>query len=169
MQSETIYLTGFMGSGKSYTGVRLARRLGIPFVDLDAEIEQMAGCTISEIFSRDGEVSFREVERDILRRFGRESGCVLSTGGGAPCFHDNMDWMNGEGTTVFLDPPLSVLLTRLEAGRDHRPLLQTGEALAAFVAGKLASRRADYEKAKIQLRLADPEADVARLLVDLLR
>jgi shikimate kinase len=163
--TQRIFLTGFMGSGKSHTGERLAGLLGLPFIDLDAEIEGRTGQTITDIFAGRGEAAFRELERDTLHEVaGQTDAFVLSTGGGAPCFHDNMRWMNEQGTTVFLDPPLSVLLGRLEAGREHRPLLQNTDELATFVTQKLAFRRPDYEKAKIQLCLADPTADVARLL-----
>ncbi|MEM9525660.1 MAG: shikimate kinase [Bacteroidota bacterium] len=159
-----IFLTGFMGAGKSYTGRRLATLLDVAFIDLDERIEDNAGKTINAIFSEQGEVAFRELEAEILRSLQAEIPGVVATGGGAPCYHDNMDWMNANGTTVFLDPPISILVQRLEAGRAHRPLLQTADELAAFVQKKLESRRADYEKAKIHLQPTDPEVDVARLL-----
>ncbi|TXF91730.1 shikimate kinase [Neolewinella aurantiaca] len=165
---KTIYLTGFMGSGKSHTGKLLAERLGLPFIDLDAVIETTAGKTISEIFAEEGESAFRELETSSLRATANDPPGVVSTGGGAPCFNDNMDWMNRHGVTVFLDPPVGVLLQRLETGRDHRPLLQPAQELGAFITRKLASRRPQYEKAQIQLSLADPNAEVERLLVRLL-
>ncbi|MEM9258298.1 MAG: shikimate kinase [Bacteroidota bacterium] len=159
-----IFLTGFMGAGKSYTGRRLASLLDVAFIDLDERIEVTAGTTINTIFADQGEQVFRQLEADTLRSLQTEIPGVVATGGGAPCYHDNMDWMNANGTTVFLDPPLSILVQRLEAGRSHRPLLHTADELAAFVQNKLESRRSDYEKAKIHLRPTDPEADVARLL-----
>lgn len=165
---KTIYLTGFMGSGKSYTGQRLAERLGIPFLDLDAAIETAAGKTISEIFADDGEDIFRTLETAALRQTADLPTTVVSTGGGAPCFNKNMDWMNLHGLTVFLDPPISVLLERLEVGRAHRPVLQPAKELRTFITKKLASRRHHYEKAQIQVVLADPNAEVGRLLVGLL-
>lgn len=162
-----IYLTGFMGSGKSFTGRQLAELLHLPFIDLDDRIEAAAGKTISEIFEQDGEPAFRIIERDALRATATED-AVIATGGGAPCFHDGMDWMNTHGATVFLDPPLSVLLPRLEAGRAHRPLLQDAASFAEDIAARLAIRRPVYEKARIHLRPTDPKADVARLLYDYL-
>ncbi len=158
-----------MGSGKSYTGKRLAEVLGLPFLDLDEAIERSAGKTISRIFAEDGEAAFRALETQTLRETANLPPTVVSTGGGAPCFNGNMDWMNQHGTTVFLDPPIRVLLERLEIGRDHRPLLQPAKELETFITNKLASRRADYEKAQVQLVLADPEAEVERLLERLLR
>lgn len=163
----TIYLTGFMGSGKSYAGIRLAERLGLPFTDLDAEIERTAGKTINDVFAQDGESTFRKLEAKTLRATAQAPVGVVATGGGAPCFHDGMAWMNEHGTTVFLDPPLNVLLARLEEGRAHRPLLQTGAALETFVVEKLAVRRPVYEQAQIQITVTDPGVDLIELLVDL--
>lgn len=165
---KRIYLTGFMGSGKTHTGRLLATGLGLPFLDLDEVIEAAAGKSISEIFADEGEDAFRELEAEALRRTAALPPSLVSTGGGAPCFHGNMDWMNRNGLTVFLDPPLGVLLQRLETGRAHRPVLQPAGELASFVAQKLASRRHYYEKAEIQLVLADPNAEVERLLMRLL-
>jgi shikimate kinase len=162
-----IYLTGFMGCGKSYAGVRLAERLGLSFVDLDAEIERSAGKTISDIFADDGETAFRALEAETLRATAAGPASVVATGGGAPCYHGGMAWMNEHGLTVFLDPPLAVLLARLEAGRTHRPLLQTGAALETFVVEKLAARRTVYEQARIQVTVSDPAIDLIDLLTDL--
>ncbi len=165
---KTIYLTGFMGCGKSYTGQRLATALSLPFLDLDEAIERSTGKTISQIFTDDGEAAFRDLETATLRQTAELGATVVSTGGGAPCFNDNMDWMNAHGVTVFLDPPVSVLLQRLELGRAHRPVLQPAQELETFITNKLAARRGDYEKAQIQLALADPEAEVGRVLAKLL-
>lgn len=158
-----------MGSGKSFVGSRLATELGVPFIDLDAEIEATAGKTISAIFADAGEAEFRRLETETLRATAARPAFVLATGGGAPCFHNNMAWMNANGTTVFLDPDLEVLVARLEAGREHRPLLQSGMALRKLVADKLAARRPVYEQAAI--RLSGPEADgaVEGVLLDRLK
>lgn len=165
---KTIYLTGFMGSGKSHTGHRLAELLGLPFLDLDAAIEAGAGKTISEIFAADGQDAFRALETATLHQTAKLPVAVVSTGGGTPCFKDNMEWMNHRGLTVFLDPPVSVLVERLKNDRAHRPLLRAAEQLEAFITQKLASRRHHYEKAQIQLTITDPNAEVERLLVRLL-
>ncbi|WP_020571828.1 shikimate kinase [Neolewinella persica] len=155
-----------MGCGKSYVGSRLAIELGVPFIDLDAEIEGTAGKSISAIFAEAGEAAFRRLETEALRATAALPAFVLATGGGAPCFHDNMAWMNANGTTVFLDPDLEVLLDRLEAGRDHRPLLQSGTALRKLVVDKLADRRPIYEQAAIHLHGPEADGDVACTLVN---
>lgn len=153
-----------MGSGKSHTGKHLAELLRFDFLDLDAEIERAAGKTISEIFASEGEKTFRQTEHEVLLSTANRRNTVIATGGGAPCFHNGMNWMNAHGTTVFQDPPLSVLITRLTAGREHRPLLQSVSELEADIAARLAARRPTYEKAQIHLRPTDPNTDVARLL-----
>jgi shikimate kinase len=155
-----------MGSGKSYVGSRLATELGLPFIDLDAEIEAKAGKPITAIFAEDGEAVFRRLETEALRGTAAHPAFVLATGGGAPCFHDNMAWMNANGITVFLDPDLEVLLTRLEAGRDHRPVLQSGTALRQLVVEKLADRRPIYEQAAIHLSGSEADGAVECTLMD---
>lgn len=165
---SSIFLTGFMGSGKSYTGTRLARLLGVPFIDLDERIESTVGKTITDIFADEGEAAFREHERQALRACLTQTPAVVATGGGAPCFHDGMAVMNDHGLTVFIDPVTDVLLQRLRAGRDHRPLLQSQDDFQKGVLQRLASRRPVYEKAQLQLRVTDPNADLARYLFDYL-
>ena len=157
-----------MGSGKSYVGARLALLLGLPFIDLDERIESAAGKSISAIFANEGEGMFREYERQALRACEKMEAAVIATGGGTPCFHEGMDWMNAHGITVFLDPTLSILLARLEHGREHRPLLQTQEAFRENITRRLDARRPIYEKAQLQLRVTDPKADVARYLYEYL-
>lgn len=154
-----------MGSGKSWTGRLLAARLGLPFLDLDDVIEQTAGKSISDIFAEDGEAAFRRLETEALRATATEPALIISTGGGAPCFHDNMAWMNANGITVFLDPDPAILLSRLSAGRAHRPLLQSEEALSQLIAEKMALRRPVYEQAKLQLKGIQAEGDVAEAIV----
>lgn len=161
-----IYLTGFMGSGKSYTGKLLAEKLGLNFVDLDTKIEAAAGRTVSEIFATSGEEAFRKLEAEALRDNETE-GAVVATGGGAPCFHRNMEYMNEAGLTVFLDPSLDILVQRLEAGRDHRPLLQQEETLQTIIEKKLAARRPIYEQAQVQVTYDDPQFDVVAFLTKL--
>lgn len=157
-----------MGSGKSFTGQALAALLEVPFIDLDDRIESAAGKTITAIFSEEGSEVFREYERQALRACAQGETAIIATGGGAPCFHDGIDWMNEHGITVFLDPTLDILFGRLASGRDHRPLLQTQEAFTENVTNRLAARRPTYEKAHLQLRITDPNAKVARYLYDYL-
>lgn len=109
-----IFLVGLPGSGKTTLGRQLAKRLNISFLDLDAEIEKAEQAVISEIFSRKGEDYFRKAEADRLQKLGdSKENFVLSTGGGAPCFFNNMKKMNAAGKTIFLDVPTAEIMNRL--------------------------------------------------------
>lgn len=148
-----MYLVGFMGSGKSFWGRQLAARLGCSFIDLDAMIELETGLSISEIFATKGEGTFRTIEADCLRKIDLGTKPVVATGGGTPCFFDNMEWMNHHGLTIFLDVPVPVLADRLRTDTAPRPLLDglEGEALTNLIASRLAARRSFYEQARLIL------------------
>ena len=141
-----IYLTGFMGCGKSSFGKRLAKKLDYPFVDLDEEIELIADKKLEEIFDFEGEIAFRNIEREALFATTVHKNAVIATGGGTPCFKDNMDFMNAWGVTVYLRlSPLSIA-HRLEQAKRVRPLVKglKGDELLAFVKSKLAEREKWY-------------------------
>ncbi|MEO1051240.1 MAG: shikimate kinase [Bacteroidota bacterium] len=109
-----IFLVGMPGSGKSTLGRQVADHFKFSFFDLDAVIEQSEGLTIPQIFERHGEVYFRSVESQCLRNVtSQEDRFVIATGGGAPCFHDNMNFINNEGLSVFLDVSVPELVKRL--------------------------------------------------------
>ncbi len=147
-----IYLIGYMGSGKSTVGRRLASRLGCPFIDLDACIEQREGKTVAEIFATHGEEYFREKERDCLREVSENTGnAVISVGGGTPCFFDNMDYMNARGVTVYLKLSPAALLSRLRPGLAKRPLLagKNEQELLEYIGENLAKRECYYSRAQI--------------------
>jgi len=147
---KTCFLIGFMGSGKTYQGTRLAKRLGVPFVDLDERIETHEGRTIPKIFEQQGEAAFRRLERRYLHELEHEAPCVVATGGGTPCFFDNMDWMNAHGITVFLKTPVPVLAARLRADPGVRPLLANvpEDQLENYIARLLEQRAPYYLMAK---------------------
>ncbi len=119
-----IFLIGMPGSGKTTLGKLLAEKLELSFVDLDAEIEKSERQTINQIFENRKENYFREVESTMLKEFCNSSeSFVMSTGGGAPCFHNNMSLMNNSGKTIFLDVPAKEIGDRLElTGLTERPL-----------------------------------------------
>ena len=98
-----IFLTGYMGAGKTTLGKAFARELNIPFIDLDWYIEERFHKSIRELFIERGEASFRELERTMLHEVAEFENVIISTGGGTPCFFDNMEYMNDNGQTVFLD------------------------------------------------------------------
>jgi len=151
LPGRPIYLIGFMGSGKTTAGKKLASLLGSDFIDLDRKIEEEARMTIPEIFSLHGEAWFRKAESDILRRPELEAGAVISTGGGAPCHADNMSYMLDTGLTVYLKLTAAQLVSRLSNAREERPLLNgmNGEELLGFITDKLAERERWYSQAEI--------------------
>lgn len=165
-----IYLVGFMGSGKTFTGKRLAESLGFSFADLDDLIKEDAGQSISGIFAANGEAYFRRLERRALHRTGDMENTVISTGGGAPCYFDNMEWMNAHGITVFLDTPAEMLATRLLPERAHRPLLQPydEDTLADFIQSKLSERMYFYGQAAIVYPQRELTGDVAGELLKII-
>ncbi len=125
-RDASILLTGFMGTGKSAVGRRVAARLGRPFVDMDAEIEKRAGRTIAAIFAEDGEPAFRALERALARELASRSGLVVAAGGGAVLDPRNVADFMRAGLLVCLDARPEVILARL-AGERHRPLLETAD------------------------------------------
>lgn len=157
-----------MGSGKSYWGHRLANELGYKFVDLDQRIEKGEGCSISEVFAKRGEFIFRALEGSYLRiLLDQEDPMIVATGGGAPCFFDNMAFMNRNGCTIWLDIPPSVLTKRLLPERAHRPLLANiaPEMLEAFISERLDARRDWYAMAQVRLDWTMDDSDFMNKLV----
>ncbi|UEG53147.1 shikimate kinase [Mucilaginibacter daejeonensis] len=146
-----IFLIGYMGSGKTTLGRKLASRLNYDFIDLDHALEEQAGMTIAEYFSSFGETAFRVAESEILRQTAYPENVIISTGGGAPCFFDNMDWMNANGTTLYIKLSPKTLADRLEHGKEARPILRDkhGDELVAFIAEKLTEREPFYTRAKV--------------------
>lgn len=146
-----IYLTGFMGSGKTHVGKHLATKLQRPFIDLDHEIERVENRDIPTIFKMEGEDYFRKIEQQILKSTINHPNAIISCGGGTPVFFDNMEWMNTNGLTIFLDTSVDILVRRLRQEPQHRPLLQSKntEELATYISKKLEERRPFYEEASI--------------------
>lgn len=146
-----IYLVGFMGSGKSSAGKRIASLLGYGFTDLDTLIEQGAGMSVTNIFSRYGEDWFREREREVLHHTVELDDYVIACGGGTPCYYDNMEFMKREGRTCYLEMEASQLASRLRSSGAKRPLIKdiAENELVPWIENKLAGRRGFYELAEI--------------------
>ena len=122
---KSVVLVGMMGAGKSWVGRRLAARLGVPFIDADAEIEAAAGCSIEDIFELHGESEFREGERRVIARLLDGPPSVLATGGGAFMNSETRDKIRQCATSVWLRTDIETLLKRV-ARRNDRPLLKDG-------------------------------------------
>ena len=169
---RSLYLVGMMGSGKTSTGRPLAERLGYGFVDADAVIEQAAGCSIPEIFERDGEAGFRSLESQVLNAISQRHSLVVATGGGVVTRPENWGLLHS-GIVIWLDVVSEQLLQRLKADSTVRPLLQNDDPEAALNA-LLNERRPLYAEADLTVVINDetPEtvADgILQLLPSLLK
>ena len=161
---KIIYVIGFMGSGKSTVGKKLASALSLPFIDLDRKIEETAGKTIPQIFSQDGEEVFRRTESEVLRSVNPQEGIIVSTGGGTPCHGTNMDYMHETGLTVYLKMTPDQLAFRLLESTTVRPLIKniSDEDLPGFIQKSLSVRQKWYERADIIIE--GISLDINRLL-----
>ena len=145
-----IFLVGFMGSGKTTIGRRIAERIGFEFVDTDRFIEMRHGLSVTEIFARQGEPAFREMERNILSDLQKFDYAVISTGGGLPCYGDNMNVMLSCGKVVYLKTSPQALARRLLRSHTERPLIKgmTENELQQYITEKLAEREPFYRRAQ---------------------
>jgi shikimate kinase len=164
-----IFLIGYMGSGKTTIGKLLAARLGYSFIDMDAHIEEKQFRNVSQIFAERGEDEFRLLEQKCLHEIADFENVIISTGGGAPCFFDNMEYMNTHGLTIYLKLTATELTDRLETiGVSKRPLLanRKGEELRRFIAEGLSKREPFYEKANYALSgdIDETVEEICRLL-----
>lgn len=151
-----IFLVGYMGCGKSYWGKFLAESLGYDFVDLDELIEKREGFSIPEIFEQFGETSFRVREHAALVSLMELKGsAVISTGGGAPCFHNNMDTMNAYGKTLFLEASPLVLKRNILKSEGERPIVKAipESELEAYIANHLKLRLPFYNQAQLSVNV----------------
>lgn len=167
-----IFLTGYMGAGKTSTGLWLARHFKVPFFDQDSLLEAAYGTTVTAIFSSKGETVFREYERDLLRQFDYPGAFIFSTGGGCPCFHQNMEWINAYGTSVYLEASAALLAGRLENGKSSRPLISglSQHELELHIKERLIEREPFYQQASIQIQVREKQntAQVAGEIIKLL-
>jgi shikimate kinase len=155
--SGHLSLVGLPGAGKTTLGRQLAAHFNRPFLDLDIAIEARTGRSVREIFAADGEAEFRNVESAVLREALSYAGppLVLATGGGTPCFHDNMALLNRVGPTLWLDVPVDVLAARLPPEEvAKRPLMAAAGGAEAWLRETLAARMKFYAQARLRCSLA---------------
>lgn len=170
--SKKFFLIGFMGAGKTTVGKYAARANGLTFLDLDKYLEARLNMTIPEIFDQHGEEGFRIRERQILQEVItlNDDDYLISTGGGTPCFYDNMELMNLSGVTIYLDLSAGRLTDRLRNSKSKRPLISNlGGDLQVFVHKKLMERADYYSQAKIILsEERTGKKEVAELIQEIL-
>ena len=151
---QNIFLTGFMGSGKTTAGQKLARLLKTNFVDLDQYIEQTQKLTIQSLFENFGEDAFRKIEQKcLLELIATQTNSVIALGGGTICYHNNLEKIKKAGYLIYVELPAITLSQRLEKSKNQRPLLKglKGEVLTAFINDKLAERFIFYNQADIKI------------------
>ena len=151
-----IVLIGYMGAGKTTLGKALAQHMGLQFYDLDWWIEEKAGCTIAQIFAQQGEDAFREMERQALHEVIEKDDIVLSVGGGTPCFFDNIDYMNRQANTVYLNASVETLKAHIRMGGSKRPLVdgKSDGELTEYITASLQKREPYYRQATYQVQIA---------------
>lgn len=160
-KSMKVFLIGFMGSGKTTLGKKLANYLKYDFIDLDKLIESKAGMSIVEYFGEHGEAAFRQLEREVLQTTDYPENVIVATGGGTPCYGDNMKWMNSNGEVAYLSLPPKVLAARLELSKVDRPLIRhlKGEELVDFIYLKLKEREVFYSQSRYVISASDLTAE----------
>jgi shikimate kinase len=155
-----------MGSGKTTLGKILATHLNLAFIDLDTYIEQRYFKTITQLFEEKGEDEFRIIEQAALQEVSDFENIIISTGGGAPCFFNNMQLMNEKGITIFLNVTAEKLVENLKNAKSVRPLLKdkTDDELLSFIQENLTKRAPFYSQAKLVL---NPENSIEKLVAQI--
>jgi shikimate kinase len=151
------FLIGYMGSGKTTYGRLMAKELDLTFIDLDVYIESEERKSIDQIFMEIGEDGFRLIEKKALRSVSEIENVIIATGGGTPCFFDNMEFMNSKGKTIYLRTSVRELRDRLKMSKTKRPLISGKDLreLEDFIAVNLEKREPFYLKAKYILDTDD--------------
>ena len=169
-----IYLAGFMGSGKSTVGPKVADRLNLGFLDLDDHIESTAGRSIPDIFAEEGEMGFRQRETRALWDTADRDDVVVALGGGTIVDDANRDFATEHGLVIYLQVPAKVVVERVADEADHRPLLQdehgkplSREAMRQRIERMLSERRSAYEQADVTVEADRPPDTVAGIIAEI--
>ena len=167
-----IFLIGYMGCGKSAVGKSLSKRLNVGFIDFDDYIEKEFGKSISEIFSNEGEEKFREIEHMYLKKLIYKDNIVISLGGGTPCFNNNIELINMNGISFYLEIQVDVLVKRLIEAERKRPLIDGMNEvdLKYFIEANLEKRAPTYKMAnhtlKIDMQSVDDIVQTIYLMIE---
>ena len=153
-----IFIIGFMYSGKSTVGKKLANLMNLNHIDTDKVFESKYNITISSFFEKYGENLFRELEHKILLETIEDDNCIISTGGGLPCFHNNMDIIKENGISIYLNMSPISIIHRINNSKKKRPLLQnkSPEELQEYIENLLREREVFYNQANLKIKGEDP-------------
>lgn len=167
---KRIILIGFMGAGKTTLGKKVAKKMGLPFIDSDREIEARFQKSIGDIFTEHGESFFRTLESEFITALNSQEEFVLATGGGMPCFDKNMELLNELGTTFYLERSPKELANRLFNAKTRRPLIDGLEEpeLISFIEERLGAREEYYRASKVILSREDQTVDTIEEMANLL-
>lgn len=161
------FFIGMMGSGKTYWSDVLADEFDFGSYDLDALIEMAEQKTITEIFAEHGEKYFRQKEKEILQSTAHYKNSIISTGGGTPCFFDNINWMNAHGITIWIDEDIDILVMRLKKEKSKRPLIKDlgDDELKSFLEKKHEERKPFYQQAQYHLQGNDISLETFKKII----
>ena len=163
-----IYLIGYMGCGKSTLGRKLSQHAKLQFIDMDHYIEKRNCRTIQQIFAEEGEAEFRKKEQKALLELSEFTNVIVATGGGAPCFFNNMELMNQTGKTIYLNIKPETLAARLLKSKTNRPLIKgkSRDELIAFIDETLKKRNEFYKQAQYQITEDDANLNYLLKLIE---
>lgn len=163
-----IFLIGFMGSGKTTLGKKLSKIMGYRFIDIDKYIEENYNTTVVDIFELKGENQFRELEHKALLEIIKDDKIIISTGGGTPCFFDNMEIMNSNGITVYLKVDYKTIVERVSISKRDRPLIanKTSSELESYVKNLLNERETHFSKSHLKIEGISLRAEDIHLAIE---
>lgn len=163
-----LFLLGFMGSGKSTAGRRLAKKINFSFLDLDEHIEKDYGKSVAEIFETQGEVTFRELEQQYLKSILDRKNTVIALGGGTPCYHNNMELINSNGISLYFKMSIDSLTHRLLNARVPRPLIQgkSESDLKTFIGELLLEREIFYHQANYIIKAKNLKVEELAMFIN---
>lgn len=158
-----IFLIGYMGAGKSTIGRKLATKLGFEFIDLDDYFESQYRVSVPSFFEKYDEAAFRKIESELLFKVCKFNNVVISTGGGTPCFNQNMNTLLNSGLTIYMKMSVTSLYHRLKNAKRIRPIIKElkDPELSEFIQTQLAQRKEFYEKAHLIIKGEDFNIDSA--------
>ncbi|MBF1456903.1 MAG: shikimate kinase [Prevotella nigrescens] len=169
---KRIIIIGYMGAGKTTLGWALSKILGFRFYDLDWYIETRMRKTIAQIFEERGEDGFRVIERNMLHEVAEFENVIIACGGGTPCFFDNMDYLNQQGETVYMNATADIICQHLNMSRNVRPLLKgkSEEEMKVFVEKQIEQRNTYYKRAKhiVEVHLMDNRKKISTMAKQLI-